>query len=160
TLDAGELMQGQVFAGIRPPAAQVAPPPTAISGMPGGVQGSFFLVPREKEANRLTQRLILAKEMISRYDKDKSGKLTRQEIGLDEELFNLLDRNQDRVLDVVELLRYVVVAPDVELTANLSWKGPGRSSGIAITPGSQANLARGVQQAGRNAIVFGVPNAR
>src|SRR5204863_2209807 len=125
------------LAGLRPPPVQVAQQqfPGMMPGMPGGMQGSFFLVPREKQANRLTQRLLLAKEMIARYDKDKSGKLTREEIGLDEELFNLLDRNEDRVLDAVELLRYVVIAPDIDLTVNLGWKGPGRSSGVTITPG-------------------------
>jgi Ca2+-binding EF-hand superfamily protein len=161
TLDATELMQGQVVAGLRPPAARVRQ--QLVSGMgvmPGGVQGSFFLVPREREANRLTQRLLLAKELIARYDKDKSGKLTRKEIGLDEELFNLLDRNQDRVLDVVELLRYVVVAPDVELTVNLNPGGSRRSLGVAITPGSKANLARDLRPLGADAMVFGVQHAR
>jgi len=161
-IDAAELMQGQVRGGLRPPSVQVAQPPprSMMPGMPGGAQGSFFLVPREKEPNRLTQRLLLAKEMIARYDKDKSGKLTREEIGLDEELFNFLDRNEDRVLDAVELLRYVVLAPDVELTVNLSGKGSGRSSGVAITPGSKANLAPSLHQAGADAVVLGMDNAR
>jgi Ca2+-binding EF-hand superfamily protein len=161
-VDASELMQGQGLGGLRPP--QAAQRQLARKGMiPNGTgagQGPFFLVPREREANRLTQRLILAKEMIARYDKDNSGKLTREEIGLDEELFKLLDRNEDRVLDTVELLRYVVIAPDVELTVNLSWKGAGRSSGVSITPGSKANLARGLRPAGPDAMVFGVQNAR
>ncbi|MBI1915992.1 MAG: EF-hand domain-containing protein [Planctomycetes bacterium] len=161
-LDATELMQGQVLGGLRPP--PVAQPQLSRTAMmPNGTganQGPFFLVPREKEPNRLTQRLLLAKEMIARYDKDKSGKLTREEIGLDEELFNLLDRNEDRVLDAVELLRYVVIAPDVELTVHLGGGGSVRSSGVTVTPGSKANLARGLRPAGADAMVFGVQNAR
>ena len=40
---------------------------------------SFLLVPKETGAGKLTERLNLSKEIITRYDKDKSGKLTRDE---------------------------------------------------------------------------------
>jgi len=89
---------------------------------------SFHLIPKER--GRLTERLNLSKELITRYDKDKSGKLTRDEIGLDAETFKLLDRNEDGALDSVELLRYFIVAPDVEVNVHLGKRGKpdGRAS--------------------------------
>ena len=112
---------------------------------PGTVEAPFFLVPREKEAGRLTQRLALARELIHRYDKDRSGKLTLEEIGLEKALFDKLDRNGDRVLDTVELLRYVIVAPDVEVTLHVGKRG--REAGVRLTPGKRANLAKSLREA-------------
>src|SRR5262249_33119866 len=89
-----------------------------------------------------------------------SGKLTREEIGLDEELFNLLDRNEDRVLDAIELLRYVVIAPDVELTVQLSGKSAARGRAVTLTPGSKANLAKKLRQVGSYGVVLAMQNSR
>ncbi|HKB41263.1 MAG TPA: EF-hand domain-containing protein [Gemmataceae bacterium] len=161
TIDTAELLGGGQRVGVRPRrqlAQQPVPAMPGMSGMPGQT-GSFVLVPKEKEANRLTQRLVIAKEMIARYDKDKSGKLTRDEIGLDEDLFNLLDRNQDRVLDAVELLRYVVVAPDVELTLRLGGKDRVKEP-VTVTAGSKANLARSLRRVGPDAMTLGMQTSR
>src|SRR5262249_10161648 len=106
----------------------------------------------------LTQRLQLARELIHRYDKDKSGKLTREEIGLEEELFNLLDRNGDRVLDATELMRYVVVAPDVDVTVHLGRRGP-QPLGVTITPGKRANLVKSLRQSG-GGVTLAMPSAQ
>jgi Ca2+-binding EF-hand superfamily protein len=141
TLDVAELLGGP---GMYQPGrvAQVAQP-----GMPAAAyyDTPFALVPREKEAKRLTERLKIARELIHRYDKDKSGKLTLEEIGLEKELFDKLDRNHDRVLDVAELLRYIVVAPDVEVTLHIGKRG--REAGVRLTPGKRPNLASHLREA-------------
>ena len=41
---------------------------------------SFLLVPKETGAGRLTERLNLSKELLTRYDRDKSGKLLQRKI--------------------------------------------------------------------------------
>ena len=147
TLDAPELLGGQAMA--QPGRPVVLPP--AVPGLEkwrdaAPANSSFFLVPREKAAGRLTERLLFAKRMLAHYDKDRSGKLTREEIGLDEELFKKLDRNGDRVLDAIELLRYIVLAPDVEVTIHIGKRGD-REAAVQVTPGSRANLVKSLGQA-------------
>jgi len=159
TLDTAELMGGQNVA-VRQGRRQVVQQP--VPAMPGtpGQAGPFVLVAKEKEPNQLNQRLNLAKEIITRYDKDKSGKLTRDEIGLEPELFDLLDRNpKDRVLDAVELLRYIVVAPDVELTFRIDSKGMAKEP-VTVTAGSKANLARSLRRTTPDAMTLGMQTSR
>jgi Ca2+-binding EF-hand superfamily protein len=58
--------------------------------------------------------------LLSRYDKDKDGKLSRAEIGLDEAAFKALDANQDGQLDATELANWFKQPPDLELAVPLS----------------------------------------
>jgi Ca2+-binding EF-hand superfamily protein len=101
-----------------------------VPGAPGGVfqpgqmHGAppalpLLLVPRDESARSLTQRLRVAREVLTRYDKDKNNKLSRAEIGLEKDLFDRLDVNKDGELDAIELLRWLIVTPDVELSLRL-----------------------------------------
>ena len=90
---------------------------------PGGRRvednSSFFLVTPDDSANRLTQRLAPPKRSSSSYDKDKDGKLSRDEIGLDREVFEALDTNKDGLLDAVELMKLLRRPPDIEAVVRL-----------------------------------------
>jgi Ca2+-binding EF-hand superfamily protein len=140
TLASGELLTQPLARGLGQPVVIGGSGGMMRPGRQAQGAGSFFLVPREKKANRLTERLRLGKELIAHYDRDKSGKLTRKEIGLPKDLFNRLDRNQDGILDVVELMHYVIVAPDLEVTLRLGKQEA--KAAVEVTPGSKANLAR------------------
>src|SRR5262249_25787819 len=87
---------------------------------PGGDdKGSFFLVTPDDSPNRLTLRLALAERVIKHYDKDKNGRLSRGEIGLDRDLFRELDTNKDGELDAVELMKLLRRPPDIEAVVRL-----------------------------------------
>jgi Ca2+-binding EF-hand superfamily protein len=57
----------------------------------------------------------VVQQILTRYDKDKDGKLSREEIGLDAKTFDELDANHDGKLDAAELARFLAREPDVEL---------------------------------------------
>jgi Ca2+-binding EF-hand superfamily protein len=81
----------------------------------------------------------LAKELLSRYDRDKNGKLSPSEIGLEKASFAKLDTNSDGQLDVSELERWVNLPPDLETILHFDEGTPSR---IAILAGSQAKQVR------------------
>jgi Ca2+-binding EF-hand superfamily protein len=60
-----------------------------------------------------------AQRLLTYYDKDKNGKLSRAEIGLDKELFDLLDANKDDFLDAKELVKFFQRDADLELAGRL-----------------------------------------
>ncbi len=79
----------------------------------------LMLVPREDAPRRINARLPVAKEALKRYDKNKSQSLSREEIGMPPEWFARLDANKDGELDVWELLRWVLINPDTEVSVRL-----------------------------------------
>jgi Ca2+-binding EF-hand superfamily protein len=67
--------------------------------------------------------------LLARYDKDKNGKLSRTEIGLDEATFAALDTNKDGGLDAKELARWLAQPADLELLVPLGRpRTPGKSA--------------------------------
>jgi Ca2+-binding EF-hand superfamily protein len=64
-------------------------------------------------------RQALVQELIKRYDKDKNGKLSRAEVGLDQYTFDALDANHDGQLDATELARWAERPVDLELILRL-----------------------------------------
>lgn len=65
-----------------------------------------------------------AAPLLSRYDKDKNGKLSQAEIGFDEATFKALDTNKDGQLDATELAAWFKQPPDLELMVPLSGPKP------------------------------------
>jgi Ca2+-binding EF-hand superfamily protein len=73
-------------------------------------------------------RQPLVQELLRRYDKDKNGKLSLAESGLDQYTFDALDANHDGQLDAKELVRWAERPVDLELILRLgngSTKGDG-----------------------------------
>jgi Ca2+-binding EF-hand superfamily protein len=60
-----------------------------------------------------------ARQVLAHYDKNKNGKLSRDEIGLDEALFNQLDVNRDGQLDNKEFAAFFRRDADLELVGRL-----------------------------------------
>jgi Ca2+-binding EF-hand superfamily protein len=98
---------------------------------------SFFLVSPDESANRLTQRLALAEKVIKRYDKDKNGKLSPEEIGLAPEVFRELDANKDGLLDAIELMKLLRRPPDIEAVIRLGKLDPRESPADTVAPGGK-----------------------
>src|SRR5262249_40146923 len=98
-----------------------APQPQPLPGVrPGNPPTtSILLIPKEEGKNRVSQRLKFAKDILTKYDKDKNGKLSREEIGFPKEVFDAIDKDKDGELDAMELLRWVVATPDLEVTVRL-----------------------------------------
>jgi Ca2+-binding EF-hand superfamily protein len=69
-----------------------------------------------------------AAPLLSRYDKDKDGKLSRAEIGFDEATFAALDANKDGRLDATELAGWFKQPPDLELAVPLRGPRPPRAA--------------------------------
>jgi Ca2+-binding EF-hand superfamily protein len=71
------------------------------------------------------------KQLLTRYDKDHNQKLSREEVGLDQESFDRLDANHDGQLDAGELAGWVSRPSDLELAVQL---------GQQPTPGKMPSL--------------------
>ena len=112
------------------PDAKAPPPPPP----------PMLLVPRNDGGARRAGQMAMAREVLTRLDKDKSGKLSPEESGFPKEAFAKLDRNRDGQLDVLELSRWVAGKPEDEFTLNLGngqaairlAKGGGQRAGLAL----------------------------
>jgi Ca2+-binding EF-hand superfamily protein len=71
----------------------------------------------------------LARRLMTQYDKDKNGKLSAKEIGLDAADFAALDKNKDGQLDLTELAAFVARSPDLELIYRLGKVPKGKEPG-------------------------------
>lgn len=129
-------------------------------------QTSILLIPKEDPGRpRIAERRKIAKDVLSKYDKDQNGKLSREELGFPNELFDVL-RNEDNKgneLTADELLRWVIasnkeprfIRPDMECTVRLgrvddqakfiepanSGKGP---YGLQMNPTSSSTAVLGL----------------
>ncbi|HTU91815.1 MAG TPA: hypothetical protein VMF69_17165 [Gemmataceae bacterium] len=73
----------------------------------------------------------LAGALLSRYDRDKNGALSRQEIALEKAVFDKLDSNRDGRLNAAELAGWNKLPPDLDLIAPLE---KGARTDILILP--------------------------
>jgi Ca2+-binding EF-hand superfamily protein len=105
-----------------------APPPP---------ESKFFVVVSDGSARLGSQRLALAKKIISRYDKDGNGKLDHTEVSFLAE-FNLLDRNKDGFLDSTELMRFLALPADVELTLRIGHNLADKALAEIVAPAGKA----------------------
>jgi Ca2+-binding EF-hand superfamily protein len=75
--------------------------------------------------------------LLARYDRNRDGKLTPDEIKLDPAAFARLDRNRDGKLDPAELAAWVDLPADLEVQVPL---GRGIGAGIRVAPGARGKL--------------------
>jgi Ca2+-binding EF-hand superfamily protein len=88
--------------------------PVEFSGGPGGrrpQRPSFVQINPGQPVGPLVQQLL------AQYDKDKNGKLSREEIGLPKADFDALDTNKDGHLDAKELEAFFRRPIDLEMIA-------------------------------------------
>ncbi len=71
----------------------------------------------------------LARRLLTHYDKDRNGKLSAKEIGLDAADFAALDRNKDGQLDLAELAAFAARRPDLELLYQMGQVPRGKAPG-------------------------------
>jgi Ca2+-binding EF-hand superfamily protein len=62
---------------------------------------------------------VLVAGLLARYDRNKDGKLSRAEAGLEPSAFDRLDRNGDGQLDAAELARWLEAPADLEVVVPL-----------------------------------------
>src|SRR5262249_22544567 len=109
----------------------------------------LMLVPREDAPRQIAVRLRVAKEVLERYDKNKSRSLSREEIGMPREQFDQLDANKDGELDALELLRWVIVKPDAEAVLRL-----GRVEGKLDAVELAGRMNAALRKTGSNSLTF------
>jgi Ca2+-binding EF-hand superfamily protein len=116
----------------------------------------LLLVAKEGPDSKIEQRLMIAREVLDRYDREKKLKVSREQIGLPQDVFDRLDVNKDGELDALELLRWLVVMPDVEVTLRLG-RTTQRESPAEVF-GRQANP--GLSKPADNAVLFKTDGAQ
>ena len=84
----------------------------------------------------------LGQVLLERYDRDKVERLTRKELGLDEAMFALLDKNGDGSLDRDELNSWHERPADLEFTIRI-----GKDAGVVLEKSRQVFLPA-VKEAG------------
>ncbi|HVS34295.1 MAG TPA: EF-hand domain-containing protein [Gemmataceae bacterium] len=131
--------------------APAAARPTPLNDSP------FLLIPREEAPKRLTQRLAVAKDLVARYDKDKNGKLSPEEIGLPKDVFDRFDADKDGEWNEMEVVRWIVFGPDLEATVHLGRVGEHDSLLDVGAPATASGLA--VHKAAVNAASLGFSDA-
>jgi Ca2+-binding EF-hand superfamily protein len=85
--------------------------------------------------------LLFGPRLVRRYDRDRDGKLSRQEIGLAPERFRALDADGDGKLSAEELKAFHRQPPDVDAALELE-PPAGQSPRVRVAPGSAARAAR------------------
>jgi Ca2+-binding EF-hand superfamily protein len=94
---------------------------------PGLYQAPFLVVQQDGSDGRLTNHLKAAQDLLDRYDRNKDGKLSRDEIGLPKVLFDQLQPDDKGEIDAPKLLRWLLALPDAELTVRVGTVGAKQS---------------------------------
>jgi Ca2+-binding EF-hand superfamily protein len=84
---------------------------------------------------------LFAPRLIRRYDKNRDGKLSREEIGLSPERFRALDTDGDGKLSLDELKEFYKQAPEVEVVLELE-PPAGQGPRVEVKAGTGARIAR------------------
>ena len=84
----------------------------------------LLVVERDENGGKLGNRIKLARDIVNRYDRNKNGKLSREEVGFPKELFGQLNQRENEV-DATGLMRWMLTLPDVELTIRLGTTAEG-----------------------------------
>ena len=95
--------------------------------------------------------------MLARYDKDKNGKLSPAEIGVPKDVFDRYDADKDGEWTALELLRWMIFAPDVETVVRLG-QVPDKDGLLDLVPTPGSAVA--VHRAAVNAASVGLGDAQ
>jgi Ca2+-binding EF-hand superfamily protein len=110
---------------------QTAPPPPRPATRPT----AFLAVPAGEPVAETAKRLL------ARCDKDKNGRLSREEIGLSPQQFIPFDSDQNGELDADELAAWLRRPPDLTVAVTLGG-GNANEPKVVTTPGKPSSLAR------------------
>lgn len=132
--------------------------PAAVGGaLPDS--SPFVIISGDDATARLTQRVKLGQQLLERYDEDKDQRLRRAEIGLDKEAFRQLDTNKDGNLDAMELIRFVYLPPELELSLKLG-KLSEKDVALSVVEASKTKeLAKAVRPSGTNWLIVSLDGA-
>jgi Ca2+-binding EF-hand superfamily protein len=120
---------------LQDPNAKKPPPPP---------ESNFFVVVPDGSPRLFSARLELARKIIARYDKNGDGRLSRTEVSFLAE-FNLLDRNKDGFLDSTELMRFLALDGDVEVTLRIGKNEASKALAQVVAPrGKNTRMAKDV----------------
>lgn len=81
--------------------------------------GHLVLLPRE-EGRRSVKRMAVLRDWLMRLDRDRDGRLSREESSFPADVFTAIDRNRDGGIDPLELGRWTRRPPDASFTVPLS----------------------------------------
>jgi Ca2+-binding EF-hand superfamily protein len=126
-------------------------------GAPAAPSGpSPFVVLVGEDGNRK-----LVQQLLDRYDKNKNRKLSRTEIGLDRETFEMLDADEDGELDATELANFGKVPPALEVVVRLGTTRE-KESPIELVGKEKlsAEMVKAVGQSSNGAMTVTLGNAR
>jgi Ca2+-binding EF-hand superfamily protein len=123
-------------------------------------RASFLVVTSDDASDYLEKRQKLVEELITRYDRDRDGKLSAAELGLDQAVFKVLDRNKDGVLDAGELSRWVKKPADVEVTLRLGERADNQPAVEHQPPEKEVEGAAKVASTGSGSVLVSAPDAQ
>lgn len=89
-------------------------PGRAAVASPNGMMG----IPSQVQQVIVLGRATNLSELLVRYDANKDGKLDKKEVAFDAALFRKLDKNNDRGLDLAEMIVWAAMPPEAEWSAN------------------------------------------
>lgn len=145
----------------RRPAKAVAGKDSLSAVPPPQPSPSFWMV-------RAGERLApLAQDILQHYDRDRDGRLSRAEIGLEPARFAALDADRNGSLDVDELTRFVTGQPDLELLVRVDHPPSPQRGNAESLPYAEVlhstqrtlSLAQSVQQTTQKMLALSVDNA-
>jgi Ca2+-binding EF-hand superfamily protein len=122
-------------------------------------RASFLVVTADDASDYLEKRQKLVDELIARYDRDRDGKLSAAELGLDAAVFKVLDRNKDGFLDGGEIARWVKKPADVEVTLRLGQRADTQPA-VEYQPPEKEDKGAKVVTTGSGSVLVNAPDAQ